>query len=66
MSINSETEVNDIDSIDLEHSMSAPHSLQALPAELIGMLAEILDDEDLPAMRATCRELCDGTAFEFC
>jgi hypothetical protein len=46
--------------------MPALQFLWDLPAELIGMLAAVLDDEDLLAVRATCRELRDGCAFEFC
>lgn len=36
-----------------------------LPAELISMLAAELDEPDLLAMRATCRELLNASAFEF-
>lgn len=47
-------------------TMQTPSALQALPAELIGMLSELLDNDDLLAMRETCRELCDGSALAFC
>lgn len=59
---------NDVDSysIDTKTTMQTSQYLQMLPAELIGMLSEELDDEDLLAMRSTCRELRDGSAFEFC
>jgi hypothetical protein len=46
--------------------MSTSQFMQDIPAELIGMLAGMLDDKDLLATRTTCRELRNGTAFEFC
>ena len=59
---------SDIDSglVDLQYTISGPRALQALPTELIGMLSEMLENKDLLAMRSTCRELRDGSAFEFC
>ena len=46
--------------------MSTTQTIQELPLELIGMLATMLDGEDFLAMRGTCRELRDGSAFKFC
>lgn len=65
---NNEAEVKKAsnNSTNAESTTSAPQALQALPAELIGILAENLEEEDLLSVRATCRELHDGSAFEFC
>jgi len=54
------------DSMDPKHTASTSQAFQALPAELLGMIAAMLDNKDLLAMRTTCRELRDGSAFEFC
>jgi hypothetical protein len=54
------------DSTDTISTMQTPQTLRAVPAELLGIVAEMLDVEDIVAMRATCRELRDGAAFEFC
>lgn len=80
MGTNHETEINDAnsdingnidssissDSMDPMPTTPAPQALQALPAELIGILAEVLDSRDLLAMRAICRELRDGSELAFC
>lgn len=80
MSTNNEIEINDAnsdinsnsnsdisnDSADPMPTTPAPQALQALPAELIGILAEVLDSRDLLAMRVTCRELRDGSELAFC
>lgn len=80
MSTNNEIEINDAnsdinsnsnsdisnDSTDPMPTTPAPQALQALPAELIGILAEVLDSRDLLAMRVTCRELRDGSELAFC
>ena len=39
--------------------------LHRLPNELLGMIATQTDNKGLASMRATCRELRDGSAFEF-
>ena len=80
MNTNHETEVHDANS-DINSNINsdissdstnpmpttpAPQALQALPAELIGILAEMLDSRDLLAMRATCRELREGSELAFC
>jgi hypothetical protein len=46
--------------------MQTPSPLQALPAELIGMISRSLNNKSLLAMRSTCRDLCGGSAREFC
>ena len=39
--------------------------LHKLPAEVLGIIATKMDNPGLASMRATCRELRDGSAFEF-
>lgn len=70
MSPNNEPELHSVDHnlVDTQDTdaMQTPSALQALPVELIGMLSEFLDNEDLLAMRTTCRELRDGSSLELC
>lgn len=39
--------------------------LHKLPAEVLGIIATRADDKWLASLRATCREIRDGSAFEF-
>jgi hypothetical protein len=70
MSHTHELEVNDLesDSVDTQYTntMQTPSALQALPAELIGMISKSLNNKSLLAMRSTCRDLCGGSARAFC
>lgn len=54
------------DSMDPKHTASTSQAFQAMSAELLGVVAAMLDNKDLLVMRTTCRELRDGSAFEFC
>lgn len=49
----------------LKERMLSGTALHKLPAELLGIIATHTDNNGLKSMRATCRELRDGSASEF-
>ncbi|GAB7336272.1 hypothetical protein MBLNU13_g09027t1 [Cladosporium sp. NU13] len=52
-------------SMKAKERVSSGTVLHKLPAELLGMIATQTDNKGLASMRATYRELRDGSAFEF-
>jgi hypothetical protein len=52
-------------SMKLKERMLSGTALHQLPAELLGIIATHTENNGLKSMRATCRELRDGSASEF-